>query len=34
MKLVEKLVVASRFNLQTAIGLLTAIAILYLARES
>jgi hypothetical protein len=33
MKLVEKSVVASRFNLQTAIGLLIAIAILYLARE-
>ncbi|PYV78195.1 MAG: hypothetical protein DMG96_08895 [Acidobacteria bacterium] len=33
MKLVEKSVVASRFNPQTAIGLLIAIAVLYLARE-
>jgi predicted PurR-regulated permease PerM len=33
MKLVEKSVVPSRFDLQTAIGLLTAIAVLYLARE-
>jgi predicted PurR-regulated permease PerM len=33
MKLVEKSVVASRFNLQTAMGLLIAITVLYLARE-
>src|SRR6266699_6081864 len=33
MKQVEKSVVASRFNPQTAIGLLIAIAVLYLARE-
>lgn len=33
MKFVEKSVVASRFNLQTAIALLTAIAALYFARE-
>ena len=33
MKLVEKSVVASRFNLQTTAGLLIAIAALYLARE-
>ena len=33
MKLVEKSVVASRFNLQTAAWLLIAIAALYFARE-
>src|SRR6266700_5600555 len=33
MKLVEKSVVASRFNLQTAVGLLIAIAVLYQGRE-
>jgi len=33
MKLAEKSVVASRFNLQTAAGLVIAIAALYLARE-
>jgi predicted PurR-regulated permease PerM len=33
MKLAEKSVVASRFNLQTAVGLLFAIVALYLARE-
>ena len=33
MKLVDKSFIASRFNLQTAAGLLVAIAALYLARE-